>query len=95
MGSGAFDKPYFVGFMLALAFSGLAILLFFGWWWFNRGLSLWEKLAGFSLLVLELVLAGRFAHRSVTMFTLWMIGVPVVASLIVGKEFAGLSYRLR
>ena len=83
IGSNAFNKPYFVGFMLALAVSGLTIVLFFGWWWFNRGLRLWEKLAGFALIIGELFLVCRFAHRSVSAFTVWMIGVPVVATAVV------------
>src|SRR5678815_3198769 len=48
-----FDKPYFVGFMSGLALSGLLTLLLMGWWWFNRRLRLWEKAAGFGLILLE------------------------------------------
>jgi len=82
-----FDKPYFVGFMSGLALSGLLTLLFMGWWWFNRRLRLWEKTAGFGLILFEAYLVGKFTHRSVTPFTLWAFGLPIVASLIVGWLF--------
>jgi len=82
-----FDKPYFVGFMSGLALSGLLTLLFMGWWWFNRRLRLWEKTAGFGLILFEACLVGKFTHRSVTPFTLWAFGLPIVASLIVGWLF--------
>jgi outer membrane protein assembly factor BamB len=81
------NKPYFVGFMCGLALSGLITLIFLGWWWFNRSLRLWEKVAGFSLMAAEVWLVGRFTHHSVTLFTLWAFGLPMVASLIVAWAF--------
>jgi outer membrane protein assembly factor BamB len=81
------NKPYFVGFMAGLALSGLVTLLFLGWWWFNRRLRLWEKVAGFALIAVEAWGGGRLAHHSVTFFTIWAIGLPFVASLIVAWLF--------
>jgi outer membrane protein assembly factor BamB len=84
---GAFNKPYFFGFLYGMASALVVTLLFFGWWWLNRGLRLWEKCAGFALVILEAWLVGRFSHRSVNFFTLWMSGLPVVATAIVAWLF--------
>jgi outer membrane protein assembly factor BamB len=73
--------------MAGLALSGLITLLFTGWWWFNRRLRLWEKAAGFGLFLSEAFVVGKFAHHSISAFTLWAVGLPVVASLIVGWLF--------
>lgn len=81
------NKPYFVGFMIGLALAGLLTLLFLGWWWFNRRLRFWEKAAGFALMVTGAVLAGRFADHSINAFTLWVAGLPLVATLIVAWLF--------
>jgi outer membrane protein assembly factor BamB len=89
------NKPYFVGFMYGLLATGLITLLFFGWWWFNRGLRFWEKCAGFVLLVGEAVLVGMFTHRSVNGFTLWITGLPIVASVIVAWIFFVKKFHLR
>ncbi len=94
IGAGAFDKPYFIGFMLAMASAGLLTLLFLGWWWFNRGLQLWEKLAGFALVCAELYPVGRLADRSVTYFALGMFGIPVIASVIVLWMLAAKKWQL-
>jgi hypothetical protein len=79
----ALDKPYFVGFMYGLASTGLITLLFFLWWWFNRGLRMWEKCAGFAFLLGEAWVVGRFSHPSIGLFTVWLVGLPIVATLIV------------
>jgi outer membrane protein assembly factor BamB len=79
----AINKPYFVGFMIGLALSGLLTLLAFGWWWFNRRLYWWEKFAGFGLVILEAVVVSRFADRSITPFALWISGLPVLGTLSV------------
>src|SRR5262249_18379448 len=57
----AVDKPYFVSFMSTLACTSLLNLLFLGWWWFNRGLRLWEKAAGFVLLIAEAWIVGTLS----------------------------------
>src|SRR5579862_7497438 len=44
---GAFNKPYFFGFLYGMASVLVVTLLLFGWWWLNRGLRVWEKCAGF------------------------------------------------
>src|SRR5215813_13616739 len=77
------DKPYFVGFMFGLLCTGLITLLILGWWWFNRVLRMWEKCAGFALLAAEAWVVGRLSHHSINFFTVWLVGWPMVASLIV------------
>ena len=79
----ALDKPYFVGFMYGLASTGLITLLFFLWWWFNRRLRMWEKCAGFAFMLGEAWIVGRFSHPSIGLFTVWLVGLPIVATLIV------------
>src|SRR5215510_11698626 len=91
----AIDKPYFVGFMYTLASTALVTLLFLGWWWFNRSLRLSEKCAGFAVLVVEAWVVGRFSHRSITFFTVWLVGLPIVASLIIAWLFAVKQFRFR
>src|SRR5438477_9911059 len=86
-GAGLLDKPYFFGFMYSLASTGLLTLLFLGWWWLNRGFRFSEKLLGFVFILGEAVLVGKFAHRSVSPFTLWMSGFPLIASFLIGWLF--------
>src|SRR5215469_5323237 len=59
---GAFNKPYFFGFIYGMVSALLVTLLFFGWWWFNRGLTWRDKCGGFGLILLEALLVGRFSH---------------------------------
>jgi outer membrane protein assembly factor BamB len=84
---GALNKPYFVGFMYSMASAALVTLLFVGWWWLNRGLRIWEKCAGFALIILEAWIVGKFSDQSVNFFTLWMSGLPLVASVVVAWLF--------
>ena len=59
------NKPYFVGFMYGLASGGLLTLLFLAWWFFSRGLKLWEKAAGFALMLGEACIVGTlFAKKT-------------------------------
>jgi len=90
---GPLNKPYFFGFMFSLISTALLTLLFFGWWWFNRGLRLWEKSAGFALIIAEAVLVSRFSHRSMDLFAMWMVGLPIVASVIVAWLFVAKKFR--
>lgn len=71
------DKPYFVGFLYALASSGLLTLAFFAWWWLGRGRTLRERLAGTALVVGGGLLAAPFCHPSVT-FGLLTSGIALV-----------------
>jgi hypothetical protein len=80
----ALDKPYFVGFMYGLASTGLLTLLFVLWWWFSRGLRWWEKSTGFAFMLAEAWVVGRFSHPSIGFFTVWLIGLPIVATLTIG-----------
>src|SRR5262245_2094355 len=76
-------KPDCLGSMYGLSSTALRSLLFLFWWWFNRCLRVLEKCAGFALLVGEAWVLGKFSHRSISLFTVWMVGLPIVASLIV------------
>ncbi len=80
---GTLDKPYFIGFMYSVASAGLITLLFFGWWWFNRRLRFSEKVLGFALIVGGAWTVGKYSHHSIGYFTLWMGGIPLVATVIV------------
>jgi len=91
---GMINKPYFVGFMYGLGSTGLLTLLILGWWWFNRGLRRWEKWAGFALIIGEAWLVGKGSHRSITGFTLWMGGFPLIASAVVAWFFIAKRFRL-
>jgi outer membrane protein assembly factor BamB len=88
------NKPYFVGFMIGLALGGLLTLSFLGWWWFNRSLRLWEKTAGFALLIGEAALVAKLSDRSITPFTLWAVGLPLAASIIVAWLFLVKKFKL-
>jgi outer membrane protein assembly factor BamB len=84
---GALDKLYFIGFLYVLAATTLVTLLFLGWWVLNRGLRTWEKLLGLVIIVGEAWLVGRYSHRSINYFGLWLSGVPLVATAIVAWLF--------
>src|SRR5579872_750240 len=90
----AINKPYFVGFMAGLALAGLITLTFLGWWSFNRRLRLWDKAAGFALMVTGAVLVGKFADHSINAFTLWVAGLPLVASIIVVWLFLARTFQV-
>src|SRR5262249_16587858 len=81
---GAIDKPYFFGFMFGLLTVSLLTLVLLGWGWFNRTVRIGDKLFGFAFLLAVAVLVGRLADRSVSPFTLWISGFPLVATLAIG-----------
>jgi outer membrane protein assembly factor BamB len=72
------DKPYFVGFLYAMASAALLALLYFTWWWANRRIPLSERVYGFTLIVGLGVLAVPLVHPSVGWFGLLITGLPVV-----------------
>ena len=84
---GSLEKPYFYGFLFQMASAGLFTLLFLVWWWFNRGLRLPEKLFGFILIVIGGVITGTFSHRSITGWTLFLSGLPLVITFVMGWLF--------
>src|SRR5262245_16058144 len=88
------EKPYFFGVMHQLISTFLVTILFFGWWSFSRGFRFWEKLAGFVILIVEAGVTGKYAHHSVNYFTLWMAGLPLVASAIVAWLFLAKKFAL-
>src|SRR5262245_7014585 len=81
---GSLEKPYFYGFLFQMASAGLFTLLFLLWWWFNRGLRLSEKSLGFILIVLGGVITRTFSHRSITGWTLFLSGLPLIMTVVVG-----------
>ncbi len=80
---GAFDKPYFFGFLYEIASSSLVTLCFLVWWWFNRRLRYSEKFLGFALMAGEAWVVGRLSHHSINYFTLWLAGFPLVVTIVV------------
>ena len=83
LGSRFLDKPYFVGFMIGLATAGLLTLVLLGWWWLNRAVQVRDKFLGFACLIAEAVVVAKLADHSVSPFTLWISGIPLVASALV------------
>jgi outer membrane protein assembly factor BamB len=81
---GSLEKPYFYGFLFQMASSGLSALFFFPWWWFNRSVRLSEKLLGFILIAAGGMITGTFSHRSINGWTLFLSGLPLVMTFIVG-----------
>jgi outer membrane protein assembly factor BamB len=71
------DKPYFVGFLYALASSAVVILAFFVWWWASRRRTLRERLAGTALVLGGGLLVFPLCHPSVG-FSLVTLGIPLV-----------------
>ncbi|HTL59769.1 MAG TPA: PQQ-binding-like beta-propeller repeat protein [Candidatus Limnocylindrales bacterium] len=90
----AIDKPYFFGFMFGLLTAILLTLVVLGWWWFNRAVRLRDKALGFAFLLAEAILVGRLADRSISPFTLWMSGFPLVATLVIAWLLIAKSRRI-
>lgn len=80
---GAIEKLYFYSFLSQLASTALFTLLFFGWWWFNRGLHFKQKVFGFVIIISGAWLASKLLDRSVNAFVLGRLGIPIVATVIV------------
>jgi hypothetical protein len=81
------DKLYFIGFLFGLVTTTLVTVVFLGWWMLNCGLRTWDKLLGLVIIVGEAWLVGRYSHRSINYFGLWMSGVPLVATAVVAWLF--------
>jgi outer membrane protein assembly factor BamB len=79
----AVDKPYFVGFIYGLLCAFLVTAVLLGWWWFNRSVPLLRKLLGFVLVLAGAAIVRKLAHPSVSPFTLWMVGFPILGTLLV------------
>src|SRR4029453_19302838 len=84
---GNLEKPYFYGFLFQMASAGLFTLLFLSWWWFNRGVRFSEKFLGFILIVAGGVITGTLSHRSINAWTLFLSGLPLVMTFVVGWMF--------
>jgi outer membrane protein assembly factor BamB len=80
---GTIEKLYFYSFLSQLASTAIFTLLFFGWWWFNRGLRFKQKFVGFVIIVSGGWFAAKLLDRSVNAFVLGRLGIPVVATVIV------------
>jgi outer membrane protein assembly factor BamB len=77
------EKLAFYSFLSQVISTALFILLFFGWWFFNRALSWKQKLAGFAIIVSGAFMAARSMDRSVNPFLLAYVGVPLVATIAI------------
>lgn len=77
------EKLYFYTFLSQVASTFLFVLLFFGWWSFNRGLNWKQKLGGLAIIVSGAFLTAKFLDRSVNPFVLGRLGIPIVATVIV------------
>lgn len=73
------ENSYFHTFLTQVGSGALFVLLFFGWWWFNRGLRLSQKAIGFVAILGLGWLTSRFLHPSVNPFLLFRIGLPAAA----------------
>jgi outer membrane protein assembly factor BamB len=74
---GRIDKPYFYGFLYAMASAAVLVLLFSVWWWTNRAVPLSRRFLGFALVVGTGLGIGALCHSSMW-FTLPTVGLPAV-----------------
>jgi outer membrane protein assembly factor BamB len=77
------ERLYFYSFLSQVASTFLFVVLFFGWWFFNHGLTWKQKLGGFAIIVSGAFLTAKFLDRSVNPFVLGRLGIPIVATVIV------------
>ncbi|MDB6055237.1 MAG: repeat-like protein [Verrucomicrobiales bacterium] len=89
------DKQYFQAFFFSLGSSGLFTILFLGWWFFNKALTRRDKLTGFLFLLVEAILVGKTADKTVNFITLWSVGFPLVATVVVLVFFLAKKYPIR
>ncbi len=89
------DKLYFVGFLVGIATTAILTLLWLGWWLLNRAMRWWEKVLGLVLIITEAGVVGHFADPSITGFTLWAAGFPLVATAVVVWLFLAGRFRIR
>lgn len=95
------EKPYFHSFIFQLISSSLFLLLFLGWWLFNRGLSFKEKAFGLFGFVLIAAVTGKLMDRSVNPFVMFRFGAPIAGTVTIfwllharGKEMKLVGVRL-
>lgn len=81
---GAIDKPYFYGFIYGLASALVFAICFFTWWWGNRAIRRSEKILGFLFIVGGAFAAGKFSDHTINFFPLVVLGLPLVATLVLG-----------
>src|SRR5262249_53308754 len=67
-----------VGFLYGMGSAAVFALLYFVWWWTNRGLRLGDRAAGFLLILAGCPVVEPFCHPSVGWFGLLTSGLPVV-----------------
>jgi outer membrane protein assembly factor BamB len=78
---GAFEKPYFIGFLYSMAAPALLLLLFSIWWWSNRRIALADRVYGCLLVVGTGVAVAPFCHKSIW-FGLPTIGLPLALTVL-------------
>ena len=91
---GAVDTFYFMVFFYRMISATLVTLLFLGWWSFNRGLRVSEKLAGLAVILAGGWVAARILHHTIGFWTVWMFGGPVVVTVVVGWLWAAKRFHL-
>jgi outer membrane protein assembly factor BamB len=80
---GTVENLYFYSFLSQLASTAIFVLLFFGWWFANRGLNWKEKFGGLVIIVSGAWITAKLMDRSVNQFVLIRLGIPLVATVIV------------
>jgi outer membrane protein assembly factor BamB len=78
---GALEKPYFIGFLYAMAAPAVLVLLFSIWWWCNRRIPFADRVYGCLLVVAGGVAVAPFCDKSIQ-FGLATVGLPVALTLL-------------
>jgi outer membrane protein assembly factor BamB len=94
--TGAFEKPYFIGFLYSMAAPAVLLLLFSIWWWCNRRIRLRDRVYGCLLVIGTGVAVAPFCHQSIW-FGLPTIGLPLALTVLTGwmvfTQWTGFAWR--
>jgi outer membrane protein assembly factor BamB len=77
----ALEMPYFLRFLYALGSTALLFLIYFGWWWSSRRISLGERLYGFLIIIGGSALAANLCDPSIGWFGVATSGLPIVLTI--------------
>jgi outer membrane protein assembly factor BamB len=78
---GRIDKPYFIGFLYAMASAAVLVLAYSIWWWANRRIPLSRRAFGFVLILGAGAIVEPFCHPSVGWFGVLFTGLPIVLTV--------------